>query len=158
NPNMAPSQPISIAAEASGKFLFVGYFLGDVQGESSVVSLSIHTSGSSPVLVTVQSTLTNSLGAPAQLLTDPKGLHLYVGLRAGPNGVSTGGAEVYSIDSATGKLAYQGMADVLNSDGMSYAIDSRDRFLFAGGHGNYGLLESCIISPVDGTANSCLPG
>src|SRR5215472_7670705 len=157
NPNMAPSQPISIAAEPSGKFLFVGYFKGDVQGESSVVSLAIDTSGSSPVLITVQSTLTSTLGAPVQLLTDSKGLHLYVGLSNGQNGITVGGAEVYSIDSVTGKLAYQGMANVLSDEGQSYAIDSRDRFFFAGGRGNSGFLKNCVISPVDGTASSCSP-
>jgi 6-phosphogluconolactonase (cycloisomerase 2 family) len=161
NPAMAPSHPISIAAESSGKFLFVGYFSGDIQGQSSVASLAIDTSGPSPVLITQQSTPTASLGAPTQLLTDPKGLHLYVGLRHGQNGLSDGGAEVYAIDSFTGKLAYQGMASVLNADGLSYAIDPGDRFFYAGGQGNVGPIESCVISPLDGTAdgagNTCQP-
>lgn len=157
NPNIAPSQPISIAAESSGKFLFVGYFSGDIQGQSSVASLSIDTSGATPALLTVQSTETSTGGAPVQLLTDPKGLHLYVGLSHGQNGLSDGGAEVYSIDSATGKLAYQGMADVLNDDGLSYAIDPQARFFYAGGRGNVGPVESCLISPVNGTATTCQP-
>jgi len=157
NPNLAPSQPTSIAAESSGKFLFVGYFYGDVQGESSVASLSIDTSGPSPVLLTVQSTEIATLAAPLQLLTDPKGLHLYVCLTHGQNQVSDGGAQVYSIDSSTGELSYQGTADLLNADGLSYAIDPQGRFLYAGGHGNVGPVESCLISPVDGTANTCQP-
>jgi hypothetical protein len=152
-PGPAPSQPISIAAEKSGKFLFVGYFFGGPQGESSVVSLSINTSGSSPALQTLQSLAMGSRGAPTQLLSDPKGLHLYVGLSHGQNSVPLGGAEVYSIDSSTGQLAYQGVADTLNTDGLRYAIDPGDRFFYAGGHGNYGPVESCTISPVDGTAN-----
>ncbi len=73
NPGLAPSQPLSIASERSGKFLFVGYFLGDFQGSSAVVSLSIDSSGSSPVLITQHSVPTATGGAPAQLLTDPKG-------------------------------------------------------------------------------------
>ena len=157
NPNMAPSQPISIAAQSSGKLLFVGYFSGDLQGQSSVASLSIDTSGATPALLTVQSIETATGGAPVQLLTDPKGLHLYVALSHGQNGLSDGGAEVYSIDPATGKLAYQGMADVLSDDGLSYAIDPQARFFYAGGRGNVGPVESCIISPVDGTANTCQP-
>jgi 6-phosphogluconolactonase (cycloisomerase 2 family) len=154
----APSQPLSIAAEISGKFLFVGYFFafGGNQGPSSVASLAIDTSGVSPVLRPIESTLTNSGGAPIQLLTDPKGLHLYVGLGISTSGMLVGGAEVYAIDSSTGNLLYQGMADSLLSFGRDYAIDPQGRFFFASG-GDPGFLQSCIISPVDGTANTCLP-
>src|SRR6266704_1773989 len=156
NPSMAPSQPISLATESSGKFLFVGYLVGDFQGTSAVVSLVIDTSGSSPVLITPQSTEINNGGAPIQLLTDPKGLHLYLAL--GTTSMPVGGAEVYSIDSSTGTLGFQGTADTLPEFGQSYAMDPRGRFFFAGGHGtSAGFLESCIISPVDGTANTCLP-
>jgi hypothetical protein len=90
------------------------------------------------------------------LLTDFKGLHLYVGLGISTSGMLVGGAEVYSIDSATGNLLYQGMADSLLSFGRDYAIDPQARFFFAGG-GDVDFVESCIISPVDGTANNCLP-
>ena len=41
NPNMAPSQPLSIATESSGRFLFVGYFSG---GGASNMPVSIRTS------------------------------------------------------------------------------------------------------------------
>lgn len=89
-----PSQPLSITAERSGKFLFVGYlFDSGSQGPSSVASLAINTSGPSPVLVTVQSILTNTGGSPIQLLTDSKGLHLYVGLGISSSGMLVGGAE-----------------------------------------------------------------
>jgi 6-phosphogluconolactonase (cycloisomerase 2 family) len=154
----APSQPLSIAAEQSGKFLFVGYFFafGGNQGPSSVASLAIDTSGSSPVLRPVESILTTSGGAPIQLLTDSKGLRLYVGLGISTSGMLVGGAEVYAIDSATGNLLYQGMADTLLTFGRDYAIDPQDRFIFAGG-GNVDSLQSCIISPVDGTASTCSP-
>jgi 6-phosphogluconolactonase (cycloisomerase 2 family) len=122
NPNLAPSQPISIATEKSGKFLFVGYYLGDIQGLSSVVSLVIDTSGPNPVLVTQQSTPISSGGTPLQLLTDPKGLRLYVGLNHGQNGLQVGGAEVYSIDSATGALGLLGLVDSPNGDGCPRAV------------------------------------
>jgi 6-phosphogluconolactonase (cycloisomerase 2 family) len=153
-----PSQPLSIAAERSGKFLFVGYFFafGGNQGPSSVASLAIDTSGASPVLRPIESVLTQSGGAPIQLLTDSKGLHLYVGLGISTSGMLVGGAEVYSIDSATGNLLYQGMADRLLSFGRDYAIDPQNRFFFAGG-GDVDFIESCIISPVDGTASTCSP-
>jgi len=151
-PNPAPSQPISITAEPSGKFLFVGFFKGDLPGNSAVVSLAINTSGSTPALSTLQ--ILDMLAAPLQLLTDPKGLRLYAGLTQGPNGIAAGGAEVFSIDSSTGMLADVGTADSLPNNGLSYAIDPQDRFFFASGHD---FLQSCTISPVDGTANNCLP-
>src|SRR5260370_27248060 len=72
NPNLAPSQPISSATAKSGKFLFVGYYLGDIHEVSAVVSLAIDTSGPNPVLLTKHSAPPNSVGAPPQLLTDPK--------------------------------------------------------------------------------------
>jgi hypothetical protein len=156
NPSLAPSQPISITAEPSGKFLFVGYFWGDYLGYSTVAELAIDTSGLSPILRTVGSF--GSVGAPVQLLTDSKGLHLYVGLGIGPSGnpVGVGGAQVYSIDDSTGVLSYRGMAAFFPSFGLNYAIDPQDRFFFLQG-GDVGDVMSCIISPVDGTANTCFP-
>ena len=150
--NPALSRPISMSAEPSGKFLFVGFFNGDLPGNSAIVSLAINTSGSAPALSTVQ--ILDMLAAPLQLLTDPKGLHLYVGLTQGPNGIAAGGAEVFSIDSATGQLGDVGTADSLPNNGVSYAIDPQDRFFFATGHD---FVQSCAISPVDGTANTCTP-
>jgi hypothetical protein len=111
NPSLAPSQPISIATEKSGKFLFVGYYMGDIQGSSAVVTLAIDTSGLNPILLAEHSIETNSGGAPAQLLTDPKGLRLYVGLSRGQNNLPVGGAEVYSIDPVSGALGFLGLAD-----------------------------------------------
>jgi hypothetical protein len=94
NPSHAPTMPISITTEKSGGFVFVGYYDGDLVGSSSVVSLAIDTSGSSPVLVTKQSTGLSGGGAPIQLLTDPRGLRLYVGMSQGQEGLEVGGAEV----------------------------------------------------------------
>jgi len=152
NPALAPSQPISIATEKSGKFLFVGYYFGDFQGSSAVVTLSINTSGSSPALITESTIPTNSGGAPAQLLTDPKGIRLYVGLSHGQNNREVGGAEVYSIDPSSGALGYLGIADNPPAEGRSVALDPLDRFFFVGWGGNIGALDSCVLSPLDGTA------
>lgn len=101
--NPAPSQPISITAESSGQFLFVGYFNGSFLGDSAIASLAINTSGSSPALVPIESQEILA-AAPIQLLTDPKGQHLYVGLSQGPTGAANGGALVFSIDPSTGML------------------------------------------------------
>src|SRR5438309_5239164 len=152
NPSLAPSQPISIATEKSGKFLFVGYYMGDIQGLSAVVTLAIDTSGLNPVLLATHSMETNSGGAPLQLLTDPKGLRLYVGLRRGQNNLPVGGAEVYSIDPASGALAFMGFADSPPAEGRTVALDPLGRFFFVGWGGNIGAVDSCVLSPVDGTA------
>ncbi len=152
NPNHAPTQPISITTEKSGSFVFVGYYDGDFVGSSSVVSQAIDTSGSSPVLVTQQSTSLSSGGAPIQLLTDPKGLRLYVGLSQGQNGLEVGGAEVYSINPSSGALSFNGLADTSAGRGHSNAMDPQGRFFFAGWGRNIGFIDSCMISPVDGTA------
>lgn len=152
NSNQAPSFALSIGTEKSGKFVFVGYAFGDFQGQSAVVSLSIDTSNpNNPVLVTQQST-DFSIGEPLQLLTDPKGLHLYVGLKQGQNGQMVGGADVYSIDSSTGRLSYMGIADISAGYGRSTAIDPVGRFFFAGWGWGWGFIDTCMISPVDGTA------
>jgi hypothetical protein len=152
NPSLAPSQPISIATETSGKFLFVGYYMSGIQGSSLVVTLAIDTSGLSPALLTTHSIETNSGGAPAQLLTDPKGLRLYVGLSRGQNNLPVGGAEVYSIDSVSGALGFLGFADSPPDEGRSVAMDPLGRFFFVGWGGNIGAVDSCVLSPVDGTA------
>jgi len=129
NSNHAPTRPISITTEKSGSFVFVGCYDGDFVGSSSVVSLAIDTSGPSPVLVTQQSTSLSSGGAPIQLLTDPKGLRLYVGLSQGQNGLEVGGAEVYSINPSSGALSFNGLADTSAGRGHSNAMDPGAVFL-----------------------------
>jgi len=152
NSNHAPTRPISITTEESGSLVFVGYYDGDFVGSSSVVSLAIDAAGPSPVLVTQQSTSLSSGGAPIQLLTDPKGFRLYVGLSQGQNGLEVGGAEVYSINPSSGALSFNGLADTSAGRGHSNAMDPQGRFFFAGWGQNIGFIDSCMISPVAGTA------
>jgi 6-phosphogluconolactonase (cycloisomerase 2 family) len=151
-----PVNPISIAAERSGQFLFVGYLFeaGSSSTSSSVASLAIDTSGSSPILRTVAG-ITLSSGSPIQLLTDSKGLHLYVGLGVGVDGSTmASGPEVYFIDGA-GNLSFQGIAANPENIGFDFAIDPRDRFIYAVGGLSPSHILSCIISPVDGSLGSC---
>src|SRR5215472_7874299 len=160
--SLPPCQPLSLAA--SGQFLFVGYFYanygdsptngGGNQGPSAVSSLAIDISGSSPVLLSVTTIFPQTGGSPIQLLTDPKGLHLYVGVGTSVNGMSASGPEVYSID-GTGNLLFEGRAPNPENDGFDYAIDPQDHFVFAVGGLTASHILSCIISPVDGTASSC---
>jgi len=155
-----PCQPLSITTERSGQFLFVSYryancgdFLaGGGQGSGAVVSFAIDLSGSSPVLTPVASIFTQ--GSPIKLLTDSKGLRLYVGMGVSNGGTQVSGAELFYID-GTGNLSDQGLTGVTPINfGVSYAIDPQDRFIFElGGISNH--VVSCVISPVDGTANLC---
>ncbi len=157
-PNMeAPTQLLSITGEASGKFIFVGY--GQESGASSmqsaVFSLAIDTSGSSPILIPGMEV--TPLGRPVALLTDSKGLHLYVGLGVAVNGaLNGGGPQVYSIDATTGDLSYVGIAPNPQNRGVYFAIDPMDRFIFAaGGLSAPNNLQNCLISPVDGSISAC---
>src|SRR5215472_4682947 len=152
-----PAQPLSMATERSGQFLFVGYLLADSAnstGSSAIVSLAIDTSGSSPILRFVGSVFT--LAAPIQLLSDSKGLRLYAGMGIGNNGTMQSGPEVYSIDGA-GNLSFQGIAPNPENRGTDFAIDPQDRFVFAVGGLMAAHLVACVISPVDGTLPTCGP-
>lgn len=152
----SPSQPISVATERSGQFVFVGYLnaFGTGSSQSLVSSLAIDTSGSSPVLRSVANIFPQTGGSPIQLFTDSRGLRLYVGVGVSVTGIQASGPEVYSIDGA-GNLLFEGTTPNPENNGFDYAIDPQDRFVFAVGGLSATHLLSCIISPVDGTANTC---
>ena len=96
---------------------------------------------------------TDIQSAPIGLVTDLKGLHLYVGLGFNPStGVDDGGTIVYSIDPVTGMLAVSGSAGNGIIAGRSMAIDPRGRFFFDGWGTKPGTIDSALISPADGTA------
>jgi len=150
--NPAPTSPSSIATEVSGKFLFLGYNSGDISGLSAVVSMSIDTSNASNPVLTTLDNVDSLLARPNQLLTDPKGLRLYVGQRQGQNGTLYGGAQVLSINATTGSLASVGDVDITAGLGRSVAMDPQGRFMFAGWGQLSGFIDTCVLSPVDGTA------
>ncbi len=153
NPNNAPSQPLSLATEASGHYLYVGYASGNTAPNAAVTPLAIDSAN-------LQLTLTPALSyditaSPIQMLADPKGLHLYVGL--GPNlqsGQQAGGATVYSIDSTTGALFANGTAGGGSTNGRCIAIDPQGRFFFDGWGVQQGFIASGLISPADGTSSA----
>jgi len=152
NPNQAPSQPISIAAEPTGHYLYVGYAVGNIFPNAAVTPLAIDTAN-------LQLTLTPGLsydisGTPVQMLSDPKGLHLYVAL--GPNtqsGQQLAGTTVYSIDPGSGALFQDGTAGGGTTTGRCIAIDPQGRFFFDGWGVQHGFIDSGPISPVDGTSS-----
>lgn len=90
-----------------------------------------------------------------QLLSDPKGLRLYVGLGPGGNQRAvTAGTMVYSIDGSNGVLTAVGNAGGGSDWGRAIAIDPRGRFFFDGWGQSGGFVDSGVISPVDGTSSA----
>ena len=153
NPNLAPSDPISLATEASGNFLYVGYANGDSSTTSALVPFAIDAANLQLVL-TPQQSLDLGNGAPVQMVADPKGFHLYVGLGpAGSQGSSSAGTLVYSIDATNGILTQTGNAGGGSEFGRAIAMDPQGKFFFDGWGQSDGFLDYGLISPVDGTSN-----
>lgn len=154
NPNMAPSHPISLATEISGKFLYVGYANGDSSTTSALIPFSIDATNLKIVL-TPQLSLDFGNGVPVQMLTDPKGLRLYVGMGPGGNQAAiAAGTTVYSIGDSNGVLTAVGNAGGGTDWGRAIAIDPQGRFFFDGWGQSQGFVDSGAISPVDGTSSA----
>jgi 6-phosphogluconolactonase (cycloisomerase 2 family) len=76
--NEVPASPLSIATEASGQFLYVGYAFGNFVGQSSVNAFLIDSTNLQLLPLPVQST-TDIDSPPIGLFADPKGRYLYAG-------------------------------------------------------------------------------
>lgn len=150
NPNQAPSQPISLATEKSGKYLYVGYTGGNVQNFCAITPFAIDAAN-------LRLTLTDQLSFdvnfnPVQMFSDPRGLFLYVANGSNPfTQAQNGDTTVYSITATDGSLSINGTAGG-GSNARAIASDPQGRFFFEGG----GQLEGSIfwgpISPLDGTS------
>jgi 6-phosphogluconolactonase (cycloisomerase 2 family) len=152
NPNMAATAPVCLATEPSGQFLYVGYRFGNFTNEGAINEFSIDAVNRELVPLSAQPT-TDIASSPIGMVTDPKGLHLYVGLGLNRStGIQDGGTNVYSIDPVAGTLGLTGMAGSVLFAGRSIAIDPRGRFFFDGSGTTIGTIESALISPADGTA------
>ena len=152
NPSMAARSPVYLATEKSGQFLYVGYQFGNLSTGGAINEYSIDAANRQLVLLSGQPT-TDLASSPIGMVTDPKGLHLYVGLGLNRStGVQDGGTNVFSIDPVTGTLGLAGSAGSGASAGRSIAIDPQARFFFDGSGTTLGTIESALISPADGTA------
>ena len=154
NPGNAPSDPISIAAEATGKYLYVGYANGNVPPNAAITPFAID-SANLQIVLTPQLSF-DITGTPIQMFADPKGLRLYVGLGPNPAAGYTGAeTTVYSIDSTTGALYLEGNAGGGTDEGRCIAMDPLGQFFYEGSGQFSGFIEGGMLSPVDGTgANS----
>jgi Cep192 domain 4/HYDIN/CFA65/VesB-like, Ig-like domain/Lactonase, 7-bladed beta-propeller len=153
NPNNAPSNPVSIATESSGKYLYVGYASGNVPPNAAITPYSIDSTNLQLVLTPQLSF--DITGTPLQMFSDPKGLRLYVGLGPNPLAGYTGAdTTVYSIDATSGVLFPLGSAGGGNTTGRCIAMDPQGQFFYEGSGQFSGLIEGGILSPVDGTGGN----
>ncbi len=152
NPSQAPSNPLSIATEPTGKYVYVGFQNALASPYSSITPYVIDTSNAAdPVLdLGPQLELDFTDGAPSNLFVDPTGRHLYVALgNTGGNFYS--GFDFYDIDGGSGALTFRGTLAGGNEDAKSSAMDPAGRFLFQSA-GQIGCtLVSYSLSPVDGS-------
>jgi Abnormal spindle-like microcephaly-assoc'd, ASPM-SPD-2-Hydin/Lactonase, 7-bladed beta-propeller len=152
NLSMAPTSPVCLAAERSGQFLYVGYQFGNFSKQGAINEYLIDAANRQLVPLAGQPT-TDIASSPIGMVTDPRGLHLYVGLGLNAwTGMQDAGTNVYSIDPVTGILGLSGTAGNAISAGHSIAIDPRGRFFFDGWGATLGTIDSALISPADGTA------
>ncbi len=106
NPNMAATGPVCLAAEKSGQFLYVGYRFGNFANQGAVNEFLIDQARQQLVPLAVQLT-TDIPSSPIGMVSDPKGVHLYVGLGLNlSTGVQDAGTNVYSIDPVTGQIVF----------------------------------------------------
>jgi len=152
NPNQAPSQPVSLATEKSGKYLYVGYTSGNFSNSSAITPFTID-------IANLQLTLTDQLSFevtfnPLQMFSDPRGLFLYILQGLNPfTSAPNGGSSVYSITAADGSLTFNGSAGG-GSEGRSIASDPQGRFFYEGTGQFQGFVFWGAISPLDGTSNA----
>lgn len=154
NQNQAPSNPLSIATEPTGKYVYVGFQNGPEPQTAygSITPYVIDTSNAAdPVLdLGPQLELDFSDGAPSNLFVEPTGRHLYVAL-GNSGGNSYAGFDLYDIDGNSGELYFR---DTMATPGVwarASAMDPKGRFLFQAA-GQYGsTLTSLALSPADGS-------
>ena len=152
NPSMAAKSPVCLAVEKSGQFLYVGYRFGNFTNQGAINEYLIDAANRQLVPLSAQPT-TDIASAPIGMVSDPRGVHLYVGLGLNPStGMQAAGTNVYSINPITGVLGFTGSAGNAISAGRSIAIDPQARFFFDGWGTIQGTIDSALISPADGTA------
>lgn len=155
NQSQAPSNPLSIATEPTGKYVYVGFenTANPSVAYGSISPYVIDTSNTAdPVLdLGPQLELDFSDGAPANLFVEPTGRHLYVALGVSGNNYYSG-FELYDIDGNSGELYSRSTMAAPDVWDRASAMDPKGRFLFQA-TGQYGsTLTSFALSPVDGSA------
>ncbi|HKI12262.1 MAG TPA: choice-of-anchor D domain-containing protein [Candidatus Acidoferrum sp.] len=153
-----PSNPLSIATEPTGQFVYVGFQNGDYpgnpEGNSSITPFVIDTSNATlgPTLDLGPQWSIDFNETPTSLYVEPSGRHLYVAL--GPYSENLyAGFDVYDIDGDTGELENLNAVDTPGPSQIS-AMDPKGRFLFQA-YGQYNSwLSSFQLSPADGSVTA----
>jgi len=155
NQGVIPSNPLSIATEPTGQFVYVGFQNGDFQTypniQSSITPYVIDTSNATlgPTLDLGPQESLDFDAQPVNLFVEPTGRHLYVALGTG-GGISYAGFDLYDIDGSTGELTNLRTVDTPDVPSQVSALDPQGRFLFQA-YGQYdGWLSSFQIPPADG--------
>ncbi len=154
NPGQAPSNPLSIATEPTGEYVYVGF--QNIQPSptpySSLTPYVIDTSDPADPVLDLGPELEVDFtdGTPSNLFVDPTGRHLYVALgNSGGNFYS--GFDFYDIYGGNGALTLRSKMLGGAEDSKSSAMDPAGRFLFQSA-GQIGCtLSSYTLSPVDGS-------
>ena len=154
-----PSNPQSLATEASGKFLYVGYEFGSAQGTGEIDQFMIDAANQQLVQVTgtTAESFVRITSGPLAMASDPKGrtLYAYLGFLTSA-GLSNAELDAYSIDPGSGNLTPLNTENDIEQ-ARCMALDPQDRFLYSG-HGSLdGLFGGYLISPVDGSFSGVIP-
>lgn len=96
--SMAAKSPVCLAVEKSGQFLYVGYQFGNFPNQGAINEYLIDAANRQFVPLSAQPT-SDMASAPIGMVTDPRSVHLYVGLGLKPStGIQHAGTNVYSIN------------------------------------------------------------
>lgn len=149
NPVQAPTVPVAMTVEKTGKYLYVAFQSGSNTGFSAINSFEID-SVHQALVPTAQKGL-DIVVFPIALASDPLGKNIYVASqRAADNTTVQGGYQVFQIDSATGALTLIQSGNT-SETGRCMAMDPQGRFMYFGAGFLLGRLFSFTISPFDGT-------
>ena len=136
-----PNRPLSLAAEPTGQYLYVGYLTGSAAVESAVITYAIDATHLALVPMP-QYEVDQSQQSNLSMLVDAHGRNLYVADDLAAE------VSIYQINAANGSLT---LGNTLFGTlfARSLAMDPQSRFLFYGSGQNIGSIEVALLSPID---------
>jgi 6-phosphogluconolactonase (cycloisomerase 2 family) len=164
NPQQAPADPVALATEPSGHYLYVGFNRGSFQTvfDSNTLDGAINAflinpqALNGPALVplsTPEIDLPDTPPVQQGMATDAHGRNVYVAYGSGL-GETPSGIGVLKIDPNTGLLTFPFDSVNQGQHGRAMAIDPQARFVYLAHGENVGQVSGWPLSPVDGTAGA----